>query len=366
MRKRGCFCSSALRNSYGVLPGGHRQLVHETFGHETVERVAHRAPVTHVDADFLLLEIHVHVGHVVGVVSRRLDRERVHHLFGDRGEHARGDRWPGQVQVPGDEIALFVECAGRLVECRRTIGVVSHVVFASPHELHGPLERLRYFDGRGDEIHLQAPAEAATEERGVELHDFGIESRGLRGGRMRDLRNLRGHVDVGTVGANVGGAVLRLERGVCEQRQLVVGADHFRRALDRRGHVTVIASHPAGPRRTFAQHLRDLRVGERAIRAGVPFDGERLARLSRSPPRVRGHRDARGREHHAHHARHRARLFVVERLHRTAERRRLRQRRIQHARQFHVDAEDAAAIHLGRRVLAPLWLADHREIAPPV
>ena len=70
----------------GFFFAAHRQLVHETLGDEAVERVAHRAPVADVDADLLLLEVHVHVRHVVGVVSRGLDRERIDHLLGDRRE----------------------------------------------------------------------------------------------------------------------------------------------------------------------------------------------------------------------------------------------------------------------------------------
>ncbi len=204
----------------------------------------------------------------------------------------------------------------------------------------GFLTRLRRFDRGGNEVHFQAPAEAAAQERGVHLHLLGIEPGGLGRRGLRDLLNLRGHVDVGAVGAHVGRAVLRLERGVREQRQLVVGAHHARRALDRRGRVAVVARHAAGARGALAQRLRDLRVVERGVRARVPFDGERIARLARAPPGIRDHGDARGGEHHGDDAGHGARLLVVEGLHRSAERRRLRQRGVQHAGQLHVDAVD--------------------------
>ena len=120
----------------------------------------------------------------------------------------------------------------------------------------GLLHGLRCLDGRRDEVDFEPAAEAAAEERGVHAHLGGINARGLCRRGLRDLLNLRRHVDVDAVVAHVGRAVLRLERGMRQQRQFVVGAHHARGALDGRGGVAVVARHAPFAGRALAQRLR--------------------------------------------------------------------------------------------------------------
>ena len=323
--------------------------------------MAHRAHVADVDADLVPQVLDRHVGHIVRVVGRRLDGEGVDALCHHRGKQARGDRGAHQAQLPGDQLAALVEGADRGVEGRRPVNVVGRVVFPRPQELHGLADRLGGFDRGGDEVDIQAAAEAAAEERGVHAHLLGLEPGGARGGLLRHLLDLRRHVDVAALGAHVGGAVLRLERRVRQERQLVLGLDHPRCGLD--GGVGVPV--PAGALRRAGRALepaQDHAVVQGAVRTVVPLDREHIARLERLPPRGGDHRDARRGLHHGLDTGQGARLAVIEARRLAAERRRLGERGIEHLGQAHVDAVARTAVHLEWGIESPHGGADQAEV----
>ena len=149
-----------------VHAGGRRELIHEAFDHEAIRRVAHGAHVAHIDADFLPRIAHREIRHIVEIIDRGLDHRVVDAL--DRRKHAFGDRGTGDVQFPGDHFPGRVDAAADLFVCRRTVGVMSHVIFARPNDLDGHADRLRGFDRRGNEIDVQAPAEAAADQGGMD------------------------------------------------------------------------------------------------------------------------------------------------------------------------------------------------------
>ena len=89
---------------------------------------------------------------------------------------------------------------------------------------------------------------------------------------------------------------------------------------------------------------------------------QRLAGFARAPVAVGDDRDAIADLHDGDHAGHGARLGRVERAHFAADHRTLLERGVDHAGQFHIDAEFGRAVDLGRGVETLRWLADEREI----
>jgi hypothetical protein len=310
---------------------------------------------------------HAHVRYVVGIVRGRLDHERVDGILDHGREHARGDRRARERQAPGHGLAVRAQRGRNLVEGRRAVGVVRGVVLARPQQLHRLAHGLARLDGRRDEVHLQPAAEAAAQERGVHAHLLGFEPRRGGGRRLRDDLDLRRDVQIAALGRDRRRAVLWLERRVREQRQLVIRMDDLAApAADRRQGVAVVARDltavlrgGGGRPETFA----DVRVVQLRVRAVVPGDDERIARLARAPPAVgHDHDTARG-LHDVLHARQGLRPRGVEAAHRAAQHRRLRQRAVQHAVQPDVDAVARAAVHLPWRVETRLALADDGEVA---
>ena len=236
-----------------VFPRCARQFVHEALRDEAVECMAHRAPVADVDADFLAVVVHRDVGHVIGIVGGSLDGERVNRSLDDGREHARRDRGPRQIKLPGDELARRIESSRDRIEGGRAVGVVGHVLFATPDHLHRLADRFGGDDRCGNEIDFESSTEAAAEQRGVDLDLFGFEpgsgcSRGLGNGLRLGRR-----VEVDGIGTDVCGAALRLEGRMGQHRQLIGRANDFGRALQCIGGVAVIAYRTSGSGGGLAQ-----------------------------------------------------------------------------------------------------------------
>ena len=70
-----------------------------------------------------------------------------------------------EVVAPRDELAARVDAALEVVEARRTIEVVLHVVFARPQQLHGNAGLLRDPRRLDHVVVVQPPAEAAAAAR---------------------------------------------------------------------------------------------------------------------------------------------------------------------------------------------------------
>jgi hypothetical protein len=109
------------------------EFIHEAFDGEAVERVAHRPPVTHIDADLVLHIVDVQIRHVIGKVVSRFDREGIDRSLRHRGRRpARRNRWRNQMDLHRIEFAVGIEGAGHAVAGCRSILIVRGIVLARP------------------------------------------------------------------------------------------------------------------------------------------------------------------------------------------------------------------------------------------
>jgi len=111
--------------------------------------------------------------------------------------------------MPGDRHAVVTEAGPDEVVHHRAVVAAADVVLTGPDHLdrrlhrHGDLHRLAHEVG----VSHSAPAEAAAEEHGVELHLVGREAGESSGGIPVPCLHLRSGPDVATVGADVSDAV---------------------------------------------------------------------------------------------------------------------------------------------------------------
>src|SRR5207249_862846 len=119
------------------------------------------------------------------------------------GEIALDERWAHHAAFPGHRRAGFVEPARQLRVRRGAVKVVLHIVFARPGHLYRRAYRLGKLDSLGDEVLLRAAAESTSEICRVDAHLLGLEAGELRAGVLAKGLELRGGVDVATVGADV-------------------------------------------------------------------------------------------------------------------------------------------------------------------
>ena len=206
--------------------------------------------------------------------------------------------------------------------------VVTQVVFARADHLDRSADRFRD-DRRLRRIVRQQPAaKPAAQSRHLDVNAVHGEAHG-RGDddRARPL-HLERTGDVAVAVAHVGGAVVRLERGVRKEGELVVRLHHPRRAGERLIDVADRAHSGSLRPRQFRKLRRQRRGALVPVRAFVPLHLKRIAPLERRPRRVRdhgnaGHQERRvvvaGDAHHLTHPRH-----LQRRAHRPRARRGLR------------------------------------------
>ena len=205
--------------------------------------------------------------------------------------------------------------------------------------LTGALPSIAFDDvhGLGDDSRTSASRAGRSRRRRehrVDLHLLGLEPRDLRatppGRRSGTACRSRPR---SAVGVDFDDAVQRLHRRVREVRELVLGLEHLRGARERRRRRRRLraATRPASPPAPGTP--RAARRSERA-RGRVRPSRPRARRVPASPPRSRSATTATplGIWTTSTHAGHRLRLRRVERLHRRAEARRVRDDRGQHAR----------------------------------
>jgi hypothetical protein len=108
---------------------------------------------------------------------------------------------------------------------------VLHVVFASPHDLHGFADRLRCLDGIAYKIRFTTATETTAEIRRMNLHRLGLQARRRNCGLVRRRLSLSRNPDIAAVGAHIRRAIHRLHRGMREERQFVNAVKRFRIAL---------------------------------------------------------------------------------------------------------------------------------------
>jgi len=155
----------------------------------------------------------------------------------------------------------------------------------------------------------------------------------------------------------------RLERCVRKQRHRVLGAHDLRAVADHRiGIAYRFHRYDLVGGRARADAREHGLVVERGACAFVADHGQALTRVLRVPPGVGDDRDAVGDLHHVDHTGHRSGLGGIETFDRAADHRAHLDRRVDHARQLHVDAEFGRAVDLGRRVEPLSALADDGEV----
>ena len=148
------------------------------------------------------------------------------------------DRRPCRARSPGQQLALGVETGLIARDARRAVEIVGLVLLAGPAGLHR-LARQRAGDGcgLGDEVHVEPAAEAAAQQRDMQLDLLSVQPQGLGRCPARQARHLRRRPDAGVALVEQHGAVLWLQRCMGQQRRVVLGADGSRGLLDRRWRV---------------------------------------------------------------------------------------------------------------------------------
>src|SRR5690606_12062287 len=116
--------------------------------------------------------------------------------------------------VPGERIACVVEADLDLVQVHRARVGALDVVFARPEGLDRHAGRLGDVGRFGDEIggRVAAPAEAAAEERRMDIDLFRLHAEDGGGSGLFQTRRLGTGPDVTAVLADLYGAVERLHR----------------------------------------------------------------------------------------------------------------------------------------------------------
>ena len=342
----------AQRHRVAMRGGG--QLVDEALDHEGVERAVDRAPPAARHDRFRRGVLDAHVRDGVRQVTGAA--ELIRFGMGGGGIVERLDRRRHEPVVPGDDATPFVQAPLDPVERGGPVEVVLQVVGARPDRLHRGRDGLRDLDRLGGVVGVDAPPEAASEERDVQRDRFLRKPRGLRDVGQSHARRLDRRPDFDAVLPPVGGGVLRLHRGVRLEGKLVD------RLLERRDCVAVVAQQHSGLlRQNVALRPQRLRAlgGTRSF---VPLDLEEVASLEGVPARV-GHDGDTGRDRHdgAHPGRP-LRGLRVEAGDLAAEDRAARDRGVEQPGHPDVDAVDRASVHLQGRVGARQAPADEAEI----
>ena len=76
--------------------------------------------------------------------------------------------------------ALAVEYRAELVQARRTICRIAHIVFAGPDHLHRPVDRFRNLRSFYSVIMLEPAPETSADQQDMNLYVVGVEPDGGR------------------------------------------------------------------------------------------------------------------------------------------------------------------------------------------
>ena len=211
----------------GVPPGGVGHLVEHALEHEGIEAVPDRAPEADRHVRVLEHVVDPEVRNPVRLVRRALERDRVKPVLDELREHPAHDRGRHAAVLPGDDPTAVVDPDLDPVQAGRAVEAVLHVLFAGPDQLHRPADRLGYGCRLEREVELEAPAEAAAKERGVNDDRVGRQLVDLRQSAGERPLALGRRPDLHPPGRDVRGRVHRLHGGVRQKRQGVFGLDHF-------------------------------------------------------------------------------------------------------------------------------------------
>ncbi len=299
----------------------------------------------------------------------RIDAVLDHHRLERR---ARQNRLSDHSVVPGHDLALGIEPDLGAVYVRRAVVAALDIVLAAPHHLDraalaGSIPRLRDVDGFNKVIRSRhgTPPEAAAGHHGIQGNLLDLQAGCARNRALVHGLELRAGPDDAGVRLQVDDAIERLHRRMGQIGKFIDSRDLFRRAGQLR-YIGVLG-HSAWLARKYLIGgelgvARDLFVP-----AGVPVDGERLARLQGLPVTLGDHGYAAaaaiGRDlEHVDHALDGLGLGGIELGHLGAEHGRARHHGHLHAGEIIIDPETLLAGRFGARIEAWCGLADNGEI----
>ncbi len=330
-----------------ILSGGVRHLVHETLDEEAVLVDVHAAPEPRLDVRVAHRVIDQQIGHAEadGMLTfgrDPLERERVHAVLEQVGEHVGNDRLARQPHVHAGQIVVRIEARGHLALHHRVIAAVRHVFFTAPQELHRYAGHLLGDEHRLTHVVVKrpAPAEAATKVHLVDLDPIGRQTGGVDRHRERGLAVLRRPPAFALLRRPARGEVHRLHRRVVLIRIVVDRLDLLGSAGERGFDIAVLhADERFGRIETGLQDCVDRRARHLGARALVPNHRQCIDRGLGVPPGIRNDRDARiAHLHDLFDTWHARDLGGVEALDLAALHRAIADRRVQHAGQLQIGA----------------------------
>mmetsp|Transcript_18190 Transcript_18190/g.28556 ORF Transcript_18190/g.28556 Transcript_18190/m.28556 type:complete len:564 (-) Transcript_18190:66-1757(-) len=346
---------------YRITPGRPRGHVHHDLHRMGGMGVPDRAPPKRAGRLFRIGEAHMHARDGVGRVSRALDRGVIDTVMHDHRLKCGPlhDGLTGDAMIPCHDVAVCRQTHAHLVAKGRAIIAAAHVVLTAPHQFDGAGA---VGDDKGQRgLHLivgggrGATSEGSASEHGVDPHLVHGQVKDLGQRHMRPGWELR-TVMQGDAAVLIGldGAVQRLHRRVCEQREIERLLHHLR-GLIHGGRIVfqhVILGLPFKRGHDLGFDLAAV-AGFRVCQ--VPCDVERITRLHRSPCvfGIDGDGGVVGQGGRADKALDLFCRTVVKAGHQTAGLRRAGQHGHHLVRQMHVHGEHRGAVALDLAVEAP-------------
>ena len=200
---------------------------------------------------------------------------------------AAEDRLADDRVVPADDVALRVEPDLDAVQVHRAVVAAADVVLARPDDFTGTFTALRDLARLDDRSRRSGLARRPKPPPAIIVFSFtcsGLSPSTFAAAAWSTPWNLRAHPDLRAVGPHLHGAVERLHRRVGEERELVLGDDRLRRALDRLGVRGLLRDRAAGLLRASRGYSRAQLLAWRARRSRPAGPTRPRARRARSSP----------------------------------------------------------------------------------
>src|SRR4029453_8201351 len=109
----------------------------------------------------------------------------------------------------------------------RPYAAMAHVIVASPHELHWPLDRLRHQRRLYCWLVIDPPAEKPAPPDHMQGPLIGAQPYGIGDGGLSAGRRFRRHPDLCRPGPDIGHRTADLHRRVIDERELEGGVHPF-------------------------------------------------------------------------------------------------------------------------------------------
>ena len=204
-----------------------REFVDIAFHEEGILRGADRAPEHHRHMRVLQHAADADIRDLVAGGGEALHRLRFDAVLHFADADRTHDRTDGNAGVEGRRQPVGAERCFQAHGGLRPVAVVTHVLFARPHQLH------RLADLLGDQNRLahfvigRAAAETTAEEAIVDDDLLRLQAGSSRSLADRAHRRLGAEPDLELVGLQTHRGVERLHGGMCQMRRLIDGFDHL-------------------------------------------------------------------------------------------------------------------------------------------